>query len=307
MIREIQTFLRICDNGTFAAAAEQMGITQSAVSAQIKTLEKHLGYPLFDRNRRGAVLSEQGERALPIAQQIGNLFAQMSLTDTANALASSLKMGVQTSLQSTVLSQLLPHLPDSTRAFVAPQAALLDDLRHKNLDIAILVRPDAPLPADYAVQTLHTDPCVLLSLDDISSQNHQDILSTRPLLAYDEVAFGNALLLQFFRRHTAVAPLLSSDDAHTLILLIKQGLGVGVLPQSCLNHADCANLYTLPVPVSRELVAVSLHENAAQAEMLAQIWQQTAAPNASSWQQAHNAKSETFSLSNMRVSPYYRA
>lgn len=302
MIREIQTFLSICDGGTFAAAAEQMGITQSAVSAQIKNLEKHLGFPLFDRNRRGAILSEQGEQILPLARQIAILFAQMSDASTQTAFSGSLKIGILPALQNAVLPELLARLPETPRLHIAPHAALLDGLRQKNWDVAILVRPNAPLPPDCVAHTLRHDPCFLLSKNDV---HHQNILLNAPILAYENSAFGNDNLAHFFRQQGCAQPILSSDDASALISLVKNGVGVAVLPQSCLN--DVADLARLPVPVSRELVAVSLHENAAQAEMLAQTWQQVAAPNAPSWQQAHNAKNDTFSLSNMRVSRYFRA
>jgi len=43
MLRELKTFITVARLGTFAAAGQQVGLTQSAVSAQMRVLEQHLG------------------------------------------------------------------------------------------------------------------------------------------------------------------------------------------------------------------------------------------------------------------------
>ncbi|PZP77416.1 MAG: LysR family transcriptional regulator, partial [Ectopseudomonas oleovorans] len=67
MLRELKTFVTVARLGTFAAAGQQVGLTQSAVSAQMRVLEQHLGVRLFDRSGRAAVLNAAGRHALPLA------------------------------------------------------------------------------------------------------------------------------------------------------------------------------------------------------------------------------------------------
>jgi hypothetical protein len=55
MLRELKTFLAVARHGTFAAAGLHIGLTQSAVSAQIRYLEQALGVRLFDRTGRQAI------------------------------------------------------------------------------------------------------------------------------------------------------------------------------------------------------------------------------------------------------------
>lgn len=50
---------------SFTAAADEIGMTQSAVSQQIKALETRLGVPLFERKPRGLALTDDGRRLLP--------------------------------------------------------------------------------------------------------------------------------------------------------------------------------------------------------------------------------------------------
>lgn len=51
--------------GNFARAAEELNLTQSTVSHRVRMLERHLGYPLFERLPRGLRLTESGKAYLP--------------------------------------------------------------------------------------------------------------------------------------------------------------------------------------------------------------------------------------------------
>ncbi len=77
MITELQTFITVCRHGTFAAAGERIGLTQSAVSSQIKRLEETLGFELFDRTGRSATLNAAGETTLARAEEICSLYAKL--------------------------------------------------------------------------------------------------------------------------------------------------------------------------------------------------------------------------------------
>lgn len=65
-----RTFLAIIRCGSFIAAAEQLCVTQTTVTARVKNLEAQLNCPLFVRNRAGASLTLHGEHFLPYAHQL---------------------------------------------------------------------------------------------------------------------------------------------------------------------------------------------------------------------------------------------
>lgn len=69
-IAKLQTLVSLAETGSFSRAAGLLGTTQGNVSKHILSLEKELGVPLFERSRRQAVLTPEGRRLLPYAQEL---------------------------------------------------------------------------------------------------------------------------------------------------------------------------------------------------------------------------------------------
>ncbi|MCR1786094.1 LysR family transcriptional regulator [Nocardioides carbamazepini] len=69
-VRQLQYFVALSAEGTFARAAEHQHITQSALSQQIARLEREVGVQLFERGARGARPTEAGAALLPMAQEV---------------------------------------------------------------------------------------------------------------------------------------------------------------------------------------------------------------------------------------------
>lgn len=72
-IRNLRTYIEVCEKNSFTKAAQQMGYTQSTVTAQIKQLEEELGGSLFDRNGKHIQLNAMGEELLTYANRIVSL------------------------------------------------------------------------------------------------------------------------------------------------------------------------------------------------------------------------------------------
>ncbi len=112
--RWLRVFVAASDASSFTHAAEDLEVTQSAVSHTVSRLEKALGVALFDRNRSGATLTEVGEQ---LAERVAAGFA---VVDTAvdqlraeNASDAVLTVSVSTSLAT---HWLMPRLAGFKRA-----------------------------------------------------------------------------------------------------------------------------------------------------------------------------------------------
>src|SRR4051795_12440725 len=63
--RQLAAFIAVVERRSFSQAAEQLGVTQPAVSLQIRSLEKRLGHQLLDRSGRGGEATGGGRRPAP--------------------------------------------------------------------------------------------------------------------------------------------------------------------------------------------------------------------------------------------------
>jgi LysR family glycine cleavage system transcriptional activator len=100
----LHTFLITAQCCNFTRAAEQLHITQGAVSRQIAGLEEHLGYPLFIRLARGLALTAEGREWLPRVEKI------FGLINEATEQIGQQRETLQLKAPSCVMRWLLPRL-----------------------------------------------------------------------------------------------------------------------------------------------------------------------------------------------------
>ncbi|WP_308556304.1 LysR family transcriptional regulator [uncultured Lactobacillus sp.] len=95
-INKLKTFVDLADTLSFSKTAENLYITQSSVSKHIKSLEKEIGLPLFNRTNKSVELSIYGQSILPEAKQIISLQLQMKnkLNKLANTQNNILRIGI---------------------------------------------------------------------------------------------------------------------------------------------------------------------------------------------------------------------
>ena len=108
--RQLAAFCAVVERRSFSQAAEQLGVTQPAVSLQIRSLEKRLGVQLLDRSGRRVEPTEAGQRLYRSAQRLLALEEQLlvELGDEAEGdLAGRLEIGASTGPGGTVLPVVL--------------------------------------------------------------------------------------------------------------------------------------------------------------------------------------------------------
>jgi DNA-binding transcriptional LysR family regulator len=108
--RQLAAFCAVVERRSFSQAAEQLGVTQPAVSLQIRSLEKRLGLQLLDRSGRRVEPTEAGQRLYRSAQRLLALEEQLlaELGDDAEGeLSGRLEIGASTGPGGTVLPVVL--------------------------------------------------------------------------------------------------------------------------------------------------------------------------------------------------------
>jgi len=105
----LQAFECAARHGSFTRAADELNLTQSAVSRQVKELERNVGALLFERVRQRVVLSEQGRRLLPQARKLLRQSEELMLgAKTASGSGTTLNVATLPTFGSRWLGRRLP-------------------------------------------------------------------------------------------------------------------------------------------------------------------------------------------------------
>nr|WP_315597251.1 LysR family transcriptional regulator [uncultured Cupriavidus sp.] len=237
MLRELQTFLAVVRYGTFANAAAHIGLTQSAVSAQIQRLEEELGYPLFDRTGRSAVLNTSGREALTVAEEMMTVYAKLGQS-VNSARTGLIRIGAIASAQVTFLAEALTAFRNENPGYrirLVPGVSLnlLGQVDSGEIDIAVMIKPPFALPSDLQWRVLLTEPFVLIAPQKQKDQDWRELLESEPFIRYDRGSFGGRLVDQFLRRsRISVTDAIELDELQAIAQLVRRGLGVALLPMT---------------------------------------------------------------------------
>src|SRR5690349_16026170 len=164
-----QTFLKIAETGSFQDAARQLNVTQSTVSARIRTLEERLGLKVFDRSKTGATLNAHGLGFRRYAAAMVHAWEEGRRVVSRDAGASD-RIGIGgehnlwTRLLSLWLLELRSEFPATEVSAIAADAPrLVNGLVEGRLDLAVM--HVAPPDTGLEVERLMDDELVLATTD----------------------------------------------------------------------------------------------------------------------------------------------
>ncbi|WP_426153086.1 LysR family transcriptional regulator [Pseudomonas sp. DC3000-4b1] len=241
MIRELRTLIAVAREGTFAAAAQKIGLTQAAVSAQIARLEADIGVRLFDRTGRTAVLTPTGHRTLLQAQEMVTLYQNLGSPAPEPQPPRMVTLGAIASAQRTLLPGALAgfhgRYPDvRTRVLPGLSMTLLDQLDAGDIDMAVIINPAFSLQSDLRWTPIAREPYRLLVPRDTPDAHWRDLLASQPFIRYDRASFGGRQVDRFLRSLPVVPQeRCELDELEAITELVAKGIGVALVPQT-LGH-----------------------------------------------------------------------
>ena len=239
--QQLRYLVAIADAGSFGAAADEEFVSQPALSAQIKELERKLGVTLFERSVRGAMLTAHGsevvERARILLREMNDLVE--TTKHDGDQLRGRIGLGV--------IPTLAPYvLPDVVRAFTNEHAdaelhirelqtgQLLEALRYGEIDFGLLALPIGS--EEFATASIGIDKFVLAlpkshPLAKAKSPVELDVLRNERVILLED---GHCLRDQV----TLICELAFSEPSEiqatsmaTLAQMVAAGLGVTLLPE----------------------------------------------------------------------------
>ena len=236
-IRQLKTFLAIAELGSFAAAAERLGLTHSAISVQIRNLEDELGAALFDRARKPPALNSAGREMVPQVREIIERFDALSnqLVEDAG-VAGEFRLGsvgsVLTGMLPSVLSELrgeFPKLRVTLRAGFT--ADLVDAVRCGELDAAI-VSDFGTSGSDIRCRPFAREPLVFIAPQDAHDEPASALIKRYPFIRYaPESSAGRTIDAAIRAAKLKINEQMRLDWIEAIETMVAKGLGVSVIPQ----------------------------------------------------------------------------
>jgi DNA-binding transcriptional LysR family regulator len=269
-LRALRTLVAIARHRTFARAGEAVGLTQSAVSLQVKALEAAFNVRLFDRSRREPSLTEAGRIVLAQAEQILSLYDRIpdALSDE-KALVGRLRIGaIHTALAGPLPDALLALRRQHPGLRVHVAAGLSAELAQRvvdgELDAAITSHPVRPHPADLVWSTLYEDRFWLLAPPQHAGHDARTLLTDLPFIRFDAQAWAGRMIASELRRlGIRVREEMVLDSKETIVRMVASGLGAAVVALSDSVLTQLPPIVRLPFgqPQMRRAVVLLEHQS----------------------------------------------
>ena len=143
--RQLAAFCEVVDRKSFSQAAERLGVTQPAVSLQVRSLEKRLGTKLLDRSGRTVEPTEAGQRLYQAAQRMLTVENQLldELAGEDGTIGGELALGASTGPGGTVLPVLLcefqhEHPEVSVALTVSDTNHVIEQVAERELELGVV-------------------------------------------------------------------------------------------------------------------------------------------------------------------------
>jgi DNA-binding transcriptional LysR family regulator len=138
----LRSFAMGIELGSFAKAADRVGRSASAVSAQLKKLEEQAGVPLLQKSGRGMILTLAGETLLSYARRMLALNDEAALAISGHEVEGMVRLGLQEDFSEQLLRAVLGEFVRSHKGVhievkVARNRELLDGIAEGSLDLAL--------------------------------------------------------------------------------------------------------------------------------------------------------------------------
>ncbi|WP_406090343.1 LysR family transcriptional regulator [Streptomyces sp. NBC_01013] len=252
-LRQLEHFVAVAQEQHFTRAAERVAVSQSGLSASVRALEQELRTPLFSRTTRSVRLTEAGRALLVEAERTlaGARAAKEAVDAVRGLLRGTLSVGVEQCVAGLNLPRLLaafhrehPHMEIRLRQ--EGTTNLVDGVADGRLDIAFAAMV-SPVGWRGELVPLAREPMVLLC-----APGHR--LAAADRVGWDELA-GEAFIdfhPDFGPRRAADGAFAASrvrrtvalevNDVHSLLELVREGLGIAVVPHHFSRKPEAGRL-----------------------------------------------------------------
>ena len=256
--RQLAAFSAVARLGSVSRAADEMHLTQPAVSIQLGILEDAAGTPLLRRTARGVKLTEAGELLAGYASRILDLWAEAGDAMAAHCgdIAGLLRIGAVTTaeylLPPLLLEFVREHPQVKVKLQVGNRADVVNQLANQDIDLAIMGRPPAELKTISAAFAKHPMGFVAAPTHPLMSTPKLGLaaLNQANLLVRERGSGTRTTVEQLFKDAGVTLTIGSEMSSNEAIKqMCAAGFGVAFLSlHSCVLELETGVLALLPMP-----------------------------------------------------------
>ena len=239
-LRQLQVFAAVARHLSHSRAAEELYLSQPAVSMQIKQLEQNVGLPLLEQTGKQLHLTEAGREMLHYSLSITQQLTE--LEEVFNAMKGLERGHLSISVVSTAnyfMPQLLAkfiqtHAKIQVSLSVANRDAVIKQLADNVADFAIMGQP--PQGADMLAEPFMQNPLVVIAAPAHPLAGARKIqprqLSNETFLLREQGSGTRGVVERFFASHKLSLPVhMEMDTNEAIKQAVQAGMGIGIISQ----------------------------------------------------------------------------
>lgn len=261
-IQGLTAFLAVAEHKSFSLAAEQLFLTQPAISKRIKSLEEQLNSPLFDRHNRSLSLTDKGHSLLPKAKEIIQLVSdtKLSMRNMNDKVEGRLKLGTSHHIG---LHRLPPFLKSFVNRF--PQAELnlsfmgsesaYQAIAQRQVELALTTLDTSKhnnIPEGIVSEILWQDKMVFVCakdhpLNQLNKVQLSDLNKYSSILPESNTFTFKLVQDKFHQQNLTLNNPMPTNYLETIKMLVSVGLGWSLLPESMMDNAEKIGITALEI------------------------------------------------------------
>ena len=268
-LRFLRTLIAVSEHPSFISAANEIGLSHSAVSQQIKALEDELQLQIVDRITRPPTLTDDGFALVELARQMLGVADDIRAIGQEDSLAGSVTIGVVPSALVGLIPPALAQLRLAhPRLQVRIRSALSGDLalavKAREIDLAVVTQPRVP-PEGLVSREICAEPLDLIMPPGVLAESDAEVLE-HPFIWFNRRAWaGQQIEEHLAMRKLIVRPVMEIDSIEAIESLVAHGLGVSITPRRFGINPASAGVRRLPFgepQLMRRLTMISLKSGA---------------------------------------------
>ena len=251
-IENFKIFSDLVETESFSRAAKLNGITQSAVSQQLRAMEKFFSILIVDRSQKQFRLTREGQKLYESAREILYLYEKLNseLQEMKKVISGTIHI-------STVYSIGLHELPPYVKAFLSkyPDVNIRVEYRRANnvyediltnsIDLGLVAYPQKHKQLEFL--PFHDDVLILVVSPEHQLANKKDVtieeIAAQKFIGFEpDIPTRKATDKIFREANIEMEPVMEFDNVETVKRAVEINAGIAILPQTTVTREEAQGL-----------------------------------------------------------------